>query len=72
MLSAARRSNSIDGAMAVMLELVRGIDILNAPCRQVDDRFGCVAAVAIARRSNCHELKKKGHEIGACWDRELN
>ena len=70
MLPAARRNNSIDVAMAAVLGLVRANDILNALCRWVD-RFGCVAAVAIARRSNFHELEK-GHEMGACWDRELN
>lgn len=72
MLPAARGNNSIDVAMAVVLGMVRGIDILNALCRWVDDRFGCVAAVAIARCSNFHELEEKGYEMGACWDRELN
>lgn len=72
MLSAARSNNSIGDAMAVVLGLVRGIDILIAPCRQADDRFGCVDAVAIVRRSNFHELEQKGHEVGASWDREVS
>lgn len=72
MLSAARKNNSIGGAMVVVLGLVRGIDILIAPCLQVGDRFGFVVAVAIARRSNFHELEEKGHEMGAGWDREVS
>lgn len=56
--------------MGVMLGLVRGIDIPIAPCRQVDDSFGFVAAVAIARHSNFHELEEKSYEMRASWDRE--
>lgn len=58
--------------MAVVLGLVRGNDILIAPCRHVDDRFGCVDAAAIVRRSNLHELQEKGHEMGAGWDRGVS
>lgn len=72
MLSAARRNNPIGDAMAVVLGLVRRIEILIAPCRPVDDRFGYVDAVAIVSRSNFHELEKKDHGMGAGWDRGVS
>lgn len=68
MLSAARRSNPIGDALAVVLGLVRRIEILIAPYRPIDDRFGYVDVVAIVSRSNSHELEEKDHGMGAGWD----